>query len=30
MIGEYYEVRGWDKQGVPGAKKIKELGIGGK
>jgi len=27
MLGEYYNLRGWDKDGVPGAKKIKELGL---
>jgi aldehyde:ferredoxin oxidoreductase len=27
MLDEYYEARGWDKQGVPTASKLKELGI---
>ena len=27
MLGEYYELRGWDKQGAPSAKKTKELGL---
>ena len=27
MLSEYYEVRGWDKDGVPTAEKNKELGI---
>jgi len=27
MLGEYYEVRGWDVEGVPGAAKLKELGL---
>jgi aldehyde:ferredoxin oxidoreductase len=27
MLDEYYEARGWDKQGVPTAAKLKELGI---
>jgi len=28
MIGEYYEVRGWDSAGVPTEEKLGELGIG--
>ncbi|MDO5563881.1 MAG: aldehyde ferredoxin oxidoreductase family protein [Eubacteriales bacterium] len=28
MLKEYYEVRGWDKEGIPGDKKKKELNIG--
>jgi aldehyde:ferredoxin oxidoreductase len=27
MLGEYYELRGWDKDGVPTAEKTAELGI---
>ena len=27
MLDEYYEARGWDKNGVPSAAKLKELGI---
>jgi len=27
MLGEYYELRGWDKNGVPTAEKNNELGI---
>ncbi|MCL2336176.1 MAG: aldehyde ferredoxin oxidoreductase family protein [Firmicutes bacterium] len=27
MLDEYYECRGWDKNGVPGAEKLKELGL---
>lgn len=27
MLDEYYEVRGWDKDGVPTEEKLKELGI---
>ncbi|MCX7912818.1 MAG: aldehyde ferredoxin oxidoreductase C-terminal domain-containing protein, partial [Dehalococcoidales bacterium] len=27
MLDEYYEARGWDKNGVPTAEKLKELGI---
>lgn len=27
MLNEYYEFRGWDKEGIPGSKKIKELGL---
>ena len=27
MRAEYYFVRGWDEEGVPGAEKLKELGI---
>ena len=27
MLGEYYELRGWDKEGVPTAEKKKELSI---
>lgn len=27
MLPEYYEVRGWDKNGVPTAAKLKELGL---
>ena len=28
MLDEYYEARGWDKDGSPGRKKLEELGIG--
>jgi len=28
MLDEYYEVRGWDKNGNPTAAKLKELGLG--
>ena len=27
MLGEYYELRGWDENGVPTEEKLKELGI---
>lgn len=27
MLEEYYQLRGWDKEGCPTAKKLKELGI---
>lgn len=27
MLPEYYQLRGWDKNGVPGEKKLKELGL---
>jgi len=27
MLDEYYEARGWDKNGKPTAAKLKELGI---
>jgi aldehyde:ferredoxin oxidoreductase len=27
MLDDYYEARGWDKQGVPTAAKLKELGL---
>lgn len=27
MLDEYYECRGWDKNGVPGKEKLKELGL---
>lgn len=27
MLPEYYQLRGWDENGVPGADKIKELGL---
>lgn len=27
MLKEYYEVRGWDAEGIPGPEKIKELGL---
>ena len=27
MLDEYYEARGWDKNGVPSAAKLKELGL---
>lgn len=27
MLGEYYKLRGWDKNGVPTAEKLKELNI---
>jgi len=28
MLSEYYQLRGWDENGVPGEKKLAELGIG--
>lgn len=28
MLGEYYELRGWDEDGIPTAGKNKELGLG--
>ena len=28
MLPHYYKVRGWDKNGAPGKKKLKKLGIG--
>jgi aldehyde:ferredoxin oxidoreductase len=28
MLDEYYEARGWDKDGTPGREKLNELGIG--
>lgn len=28
MLPEYYELRGWDKDGVPTKEKLKELGLG--
>jgi aldehyde:ferredoxin oxidoreductase len=28
MLDEYYEARGWDKDGTPGREKLEELGIG--
>jgi aldehyde:ferredoxin oxidoreductase len=27
MLDEYYETRGWDKNGIPTAAKLKELGL---
>jgi aldehyde:ferredoxin oxidoreductase len=27
MLPEYYEIRGWDKEGVPTADKRKSLGL---
>jgi aldehyde:ferredoxin oxidoreductase len=27
MLDEYYALRGWDKNGVPGQAKLKELGL---
>jgi aldehyde:ferredoxin oxidoreductase len=27
MLGEYYRVRGWDEEGIPTARKLKELGL---
>ena len=27
LMDEYYMVRGWNAEGVPGGKKLKELGI---
>ncbi len=27
LMDEYYMVRGWDEDGVPGQEKLKELGI---
>ena len=27
MLDEYYEFRGWDKDGVPAESKLKELGL---
>ena len=27
MLDEYYEARGWDKNGIPIAAKLKELGL---
>jgi aldehyde:ferredoxin oxidoreductase len=27
MLPEYYELRGWDKEGVPTKGKLKELGL---
>jgi aldehyde:ferredoxin oxidoreductase len=27
MLGEYYAVRGWDKEGTPGAEKLSQLGL---
>lgn len=29
MLDEYYEVRGWDKEGIPTEEKLKELGLEG-
>jgi len=26
-LNEYYSLRGWDKDGVPTSKKLKELGL---
>jgi aldehyde:ferredoxin oxidoreductase len=28
MLDEYYALRGWDREGIPGEKKLEELGIG--
>jgi aldehyde:ferredoxin oxidoreductase len=28
MLNEYYELRGWNQNGVPSAAKLKELGLG--
>jgi len=30
MLSEYYELRGWDKEGVPTKDKSKALGVGKK
>jgi aldehyde:ferredoxin oxidoreductase len=27
MLPEYYQLRGWDKEGVPTKEKLKELGL---
>jgi aldehyde:ferredoxin oxidoreductase len=27
MLPEYYELRGWDKEGVPTKDRLKELGL---
>ena len=27
MLDEYYEARGWDKNGIPTAAKLQELGL---
>lgn len=27
MLGEYYQVRGWDEEGIPTRKKLEELGL---
>ncbi|HYB44568.1 MAG TPA: aldehyde ferredoxin oxidoreductase C-terminal domain-containing protein [Candidatus Methylomirabilis sp.] len=27
MLPEYYQLRGWDKHGVPSEKKLKELAL---
>lgn len=27
MLGEYYQLRGWDEQGIPTRKKLRGLGI---
>jgi len=27
LLDEYYQLRGWDKQGQPGQAKLKELGL---
>ena len=27
MLPEYYEIRGWDKDGVPSAEKLQSLGL---
>jgi aldehyde:ferredoxin oxidoreductase len=29
MLDRYYELRGWDKEGVPKPEKLRELGVGG-
>lgn len=30
MLEEYYSLRGWDRDGVPGGEKLRELGISGR
>jgi len=27
MLGEYYQVRGWDEEGKPTEEKLEELGL---
>ena len=27
MLDEYYRLRGWDENGIPGPAKLKELGL---
>jgi len=29
MLDRYYELRGWDEEGVPKPEKLRELGLGG-